>query len=444
MGTKTLSLNKKECEEVAAEGGFQPENVEKVSYLLTALKALNEDDFLKDRLVLKGGTALNLFHFQMPRLSVDIDLNYVGSSDKDVMEADRLEIEKKIKVSCKGVHLNLQTGQKDHANRGYKALYRSNFVPNAQIKIDINYLHRICLWEPEAMDSFKLGRLQAIQIPVISIYELAAGKLCALLGRAASRDLFDVDELSTKIKNTDKNLRLAYIVYAAKQTKDWTTVTENDVRLEEKDVEEQLFPVLSAEMSKKLGTAKECAEMLTKSCKHYVKPLTELSPEEFQFIKQIRNDGKIEPSLITSDLVFQSKIAADPAILYRCLKADKSEPIRTEAPKAMTKKNWDPKNLTERMRLALVALSGSSNSMQKRIELCVFQLLPLRAEDFPEEMQSEFEYIVNFLSASGSPSSGGSLREVTKALTDEDAKEVIERIVDLCVSTWELLGNSDS
>jgi len=60
--------------EVAATG-FSGESLEKVFRLMALLDALNSHPFLKARIVLKGGTALNLFHFDVPRLSVDIDLN---------------------------------------------------------------------------------------------------------------------------------------------------------------------------------------------------------------------------------------------------------------------------------------------------------------------------------------------------------------------------------
>ena len=54
--------------------GFQPDVLEKVAQLLGLLDAIRSHPFLEGRLALKGGTALNLFVFDVPRLSVDIDL----------------------------------------------------------------------------------------------------------------------------------------------------------------------------------------------------------------------------------------------------------------------------------------------------------------------------------------------------------------------------------
>ena len=59
--------------------GFRAEILEKVWQLMNVLEGINAHPYLQERLVLKGGTALNLFVFDLPRLSVDIDLNYIGS-----------------------------------------------------------------------------------------------------------------------------------------------------------------------------------------------------------------------------------------------------------------------------------------------------------------------------------------------------------------------------
>ena len=55
--------------------GFRPEILEKVWQLMNVLEGIHAHPYLQERLVLKGGTALNLFVFDLPRLSVDIDLN---------------------------------------------------------------------------------------------------------------------------------------------------------------------------------------------------------------------------------------------------------------------------------------------------------------------------------------------------------------------------------
>lgn len=78
--------------------GFRGEALEKVVRLLELLEGFRSHPFLKSRIGLKGGTALNLFVFDVPRLSVDIDLNYIGAVDRDAMLAERPKVEQAIEA----------------------------------------------------------------------------------------------------------------------------------------------------------------------------------------------------------------------------------------------------------------------------------------------------------------------------------------------------------
>ena len=57
--------------------------------LLDLLQAIAADPTLRTRVTPRGGTALNVFHLPLDRLSVNIDLNYVGALAREAMEADR-------------------------------------------------------------------------------------------------------------------------------------------------------------------------------------------------------------------------------------------------------------------------------------------------------------------------------------------------------------------
>lgn len=71
---------------------FSPEVVEKVTRLCRLLADIRIHPLLGSRLVLKGGTALNLFHLGVRRLSVDADLNYVGALEAETAAAERPSI----------------------------------------------------------------------------------------------------------------------------------------------------------------------------------------------------------------------------------------------------------------------------------------------------------------------------------------------------------------
>ena len=84
-----MNISQQRLSAISQSTGFRPEILEKVIQLVELLNAITAHPFLGPRLTLKGGTALNLFIFELPRLSVDIDLNYIGSAARDGMLADR-------------------------------------------------------------------------------------------------------------------------------------------------------------------------------------------------------------------------------------------------------------------------------------------------------------------------------------------------------------------
>ncbi len=89
-----MKISKELLIKESGQTGFRAEILEKVWQLMNVLEGINAHPFLQGRLVLKGGTALNLFIFDLPRLSVDIDLNYIGMQSREGMISERPLIEK--------------------------------------------------------------------------------------------------------------------------------------------------------------------------------------------------------------------------------------------------------------------------------------------------------------------------------------------------------------
>ena len=77
------SYNKQALDIIAKEQGFIRDNLEKVMRLVETLNYFHDSPLLSKSLVLKGGTAINLTVFQLPRLSVDIDLDFTVDCDRD-------------------------------------------------------------------------------------------------------------------------------------------------------------------------------------------------------------------------------------------------------------------------------------------------------------------------------------------------------------------------
>lgn len=141
---------------------------------------------------LKGGTAINLFLRDMPRLSIDIDLTYLPFDNRETALtniSDSLgRIRERITKSVPGTTVN-------------KYIIEGNDVKlfvqtkNAQIKIEVNtttrgHLHPVKLLQVNETVQERFKKFAAIQ--VVSDAELYGGKICAALDRQHPRDLFDV------------------------------------------------------------------------------------------------------------------------------------------------------------------------------------------------------------------------------------------------------------
>ncbi len=313
--------SKESVEALAAETGFRHDMLEKSIHLLSLLNVIFEDSFLKDRLVLKGGTALNLFHFKLPRLSIDIDFNYVGSHELPIMQEEREQVESLTLAIAKSLKLTPTKIPADHACRKYTATYHSNFAGRGNVQLDINYLHRVCYFPTEKIDSIKLGSYTAKEVQVISLPELAGGKIAALFGRRASRDLFDVFQLAQKVSSKNKDVRLAYVLYGAKQPKDWRSVKLDDLNFDVADVKRQLIPVLNSAITSEIKSEDKYAQELIEACRKFLKPLFPLTAQEVEFIRLLREKGLIKPELVTDNKELADKIRLDPALAWRASKA---------------------------------------------------------------------------------------------------------------------------
>lgn len=91
-----MQLDRMTLGRMAKELGFVRDTLEKVCRLTDVLRFFESDEFLANSLALKGGTAINLTIFDLPRLSVDIDMDYCKSIDREGMLRDRSDITDKI------------------------------------------------------------------------------------------------------------------------------------------------------------------------------------------------------------------------------------------------------------------------------------------------------------------------------------------------------------
>jgi hypothetical protein len=140
---------------------------------------------------LRGGTAINLFHLPMPRLSVDIDLTYVPIEERGESLANARQALQRIANTMISSSPQLKARFQRNKEDELRVVVTE---PDAQVAIELSPVMRGCIHEPMQLDvhaavqrEFGFASMAVLQPP-----DLYGGKICAALDRQHPRDLFDI------------------------------------------------------------------------------------------------------------------------------------------------------------------------------------------------------------------------------------------------------------
>lgn len=321
-----MRLTKNELLKLAKSLGYRPEILEKVIVLINLLNKIFEDDFLKNKFALKGGTALNLFLLNLPRLSVDIDLNYIGSANRDEMLEDKAQVQRRISTICNKLDIRIDRDpSNEHSGGKFLLSCEGALNQRSNLELDLNYILRVPIFKIESKDSIKLDTYYSASIPLLNIYEITAGKLAALFSRNVARDLYDVHQLFCKkdLKLDQDELRLTFLVYGAMNKTNWLEISLDDISFNYEELKNNLLPVLLVEEVNSINDVKQWAEQLQDDCKEALKFLFPFTDKEKEFIESINKYGEIKAELLTNDPSLQSVIQSHPALKWKILNVKK-------------------------------------------------------------------------------------------------------------------------
>ncbi len=302
---------------LAGETGLQAGTLEKVLRLLDVLQEIAGDELLADRLVLKGGTALNVFHLGLDRLSVDIDLNYVGALDRAAMEAERPALDAALNrlLTSMGYAIRRQPGE--HAGGKWIGRFTSALGGAASLEVDINYMARLPLFGVDRLDSVALGDVQAKAIPVLNLHEVVASKLVALVDRTAARDLFDARRI-LDIPGLDwMRIKAAMLAYGASGRRDWRQASINDIGGDPRELRQKLAICLPRNAFDAAGGVEAWIENTVAACRERLAPLFELTPGEAAFLDGVLERGEVDASSLCVDADTRDRIASMPMLQWK-------------------------------------------------------------------------------------------------------------------------------
>ncbi len=188
-----MQLDRMTLGKTAKDLGFVRDTLEKVYRLVDILTFIGDDNFLSDKLALKGGTAINLTIFDLPRLSVDIDMDYSRNVDRNEMLKDREVMTGRLrKYMTANGYTESQKSKFYHALDSFVYEYVNAGGVRDNIKIEINYMMRVHVLPLEKRVARLPWEQHILKVLCVAEAEIFASKLVALMNRSAPRDLYDI------------------------------------------------------------------------------------------------------------------------------------------------------------------------------------------------------------------------------------------------------------
>ena len=301
---------------LAKEQGFVRDTLEKVCRLTGILSFIQNDALLSGWLALKGGTAINLTVFDLPRLSVDIDLDYVGSVSREQMMEERGRIRDRISKYMMAAGYTASAKSKQyHALDSFVYEYQNAGGMKDNLKIEINYMLRTHVLDVEQRRIQIPWLAQGTSITTVHLIEIYGSKIVALINRNAPRDLYDVHSMIrtslVPVANQDM-LRKCVVFYAAigsGSTPLGFSVGEiadtSPMR-----IRTDLVPVLRRGERFDVAAAEATA-------KDYLRQLLNLTDRERQFLHFFAQK-QYRPELLFDDSETLARIANHPMAIWKC------------------------------------------------------------------------------------------------------------------------------
>ena len=279
----------------------------------TVLDYFQEEPALREHLLLKGGTAINLTVFSLPRLSVDIDMDYMPNDSKENMMATRGKISKVMKEYMESEGYQLSDNSRfSHSLDAFHFLYMNSGGNRDMIKIELNYSLRAHVLHPTRRELLTDAFGDKSCLYTVHPIEIFAAKANALLSRAAARDLYDFNDLVTSDLFQNKTeadlLRKTIIFYAtiSAETVNKTFDTSAIDSLTFSKIRRDLFPVLTKSEAKSHFQL----EQYKNAAKEYIHNLMVLTPEEKEYMDRFVK-GEYNPEILL-------QIENHPMALWKC------------------------------------------------------------------------------------------------------------------------------
>jgi len=313
------SYNIRDLTNIAQSNKFNRDTLEKVLRLSELLKLFNENEELKGKYVLKGGTAINLCLFDFPRLSVDIDMNFNFNSSKEEMLEMR-ELHRKLIsafVALDGYTIDPKS-RFTFSLDSYLLKYTNAAGSRDNIKIELNYSNRVQILEPV---NYKLSSkiIDNESILALNKVELYGSKIAALIGRTTARDVFDVFQLIKNqiLQGNELDLLKKCSIFYLLTSNEFQPIGDllnqfkkNMGNMSFSAIKRNLIPLLH--VGEKIDT-----DAFKQTVSQFIETLFELTETEQKYIDSF-NAGEFNPELLF-DKAIANRLKEHPMALWKMM-----------------------------------------------------------------------------------------------------------------------------
>lgn len=316
--------------DLARETGYKAYAIEKMIMLFDILQEIERDEFLRERLAITGGTALNAFHLNLNRLSVDIDLQCIGAVDEGSAQAERADIDGMLERILNDQGHEILKPKIREGGTSWKTNFDSSLGGISGLRVDLGHVARMSLFGETRVPSRMLCGVRAVDILTFSRADVVVGKLAALIQRNRARDLYDAVNIA-KFKD-DLNMdyiRPAVIASVAASPGGWQDRGLGDPGDHPHDFCQSLMTCLPTNyflnsppgnFHNNIDATAAWYDNSIRICQEAFGDLLVLTPQERKFVDGVQKHGKANSSLLGAPSDLCARIADWPLLAWKCQK----------------------------------------------------------------------------------------------------------------------------
>lgn len=307
---RNIQDTKEYFERFSKETNFHRDTLEKAYRLEQLLKEINRHPELREGLVLKGGTAINFLYFRYPRLSVDLDFNFIAGIEKEEKDKESPKIDEALRTIFKFERYECESIS-EYGLKKYFLKYVNSSGNIDRVKVEINFLQRLTLLGAEKRSFMSPFNESDLVVNTLKGPELFAGKILALIDRLAPRDLYDIYILLREEVKPDKILlKKIFIFFGCLSRNDFRDYHPNDIeRISERDIKRKLLPLLRKDEPLKIDD-------MIQTVRPFLNEIFNFTSEELEYIDRFFK-GDFKPEILFGKLLNSVNLERHPMVIWK-------------------------------------------------------------------------------------------------------------------------------